>query len=171
MRFKYIFISALILIAGFACDNNLNTVTKLFPGSGFEKGWSWYGMPEAAEISVLKNYLGDGVRFLENERVSGVYELVYFWDNPADTSVSVTITELESESYAASLYKKLIQNLMLGSPADSSLVFSRQKYLIAFRPNIRTEATERAINFIADGITKKIDKVLNYTQDKRPPEK
>ncbi|MBN1894165.1 hypothetical protein JW906_06705 [bacterium] len=87
-----------------ACDTGLPGLDQLFPGPGFEKGWSWHGMPRHFTVQNLYEYINGEAELYHAYGFRELATLTYFWKHPEDTFFTVNIYDMGDSLNAFGIY-------------------------------------------------------------------
>lgn len=91
---RYLALIVLSLLFSFYCDKQDIGLDGIFPGPGFEHGWSWLGMPVHYTPDNLYEYIdGEAELYLAYDFVE-MATLTYFWGDEEDTSFVVDIYDM-----------------------------------------------------------------------------
>jgi len=81
------------------CDKgDADDIRILFPGPGFEKGWSWHTMPAELPFVKLEQCAeNNGIKLVDIEKAARVD---YFFGNSEDSIFSVIMCKMKNDSIA-----------------------------------------------------------------------
>ena len=95
--------AGLVLLAS-ACDPGVQGLDRLFPGPGFEKGWSWHGKPRHFSVQNLYEYIDGEAELYLAYGFRELATLTYFWKHPEDTFFTVNVYDMGDSLNAFGIY-------------------------------------------------------------------
>ena len=101
---KWILVLAFVILVFSACDRLEKGLDGLFPGPGFEKGWSWHRKPVHYLPDNLYEYIDGEAELYLSYGFQEMATLRYFWGNPDDTSFVVDVFDMGDSLNAFGLY-------------------------------------------------------------------
>jgi len=156
----------LLLILFSFCDTGKKTIIQLFPGPGFEKGWSWKDMPELGETEYLNNYLGEEAELYKAHGFKKMGTTTYFWGHVKDTSFVVDIYDMETAQNSFNIFSHWRQSDSViieigdeGIVTDTEIRFYSKHFVIRLTANVSSAKTRTAMEVIARQIP---DRIVNY---------
>src|SRR4030042_4975524 len=93
-----------VLLLACVCDPGLKGLDQLFPGPGFEKGWSWQGVPRHFTVQNLYEYIDGEAELYYAYGFRELATLTYFWKNPEDTFFTVNVYDMGDSLNAFGIY-------------------------------------------------------------------
>jgi len=152
-----------MLICVSACEKSQTGLDRLFPGPGFEKGWSWDGMPTHYTPDNLYEYIdGEAELYL----TYGFRELAtqtYFWGSADDTSFVVDIYDMGSPLNGFGLFSNYRQPgyhyESIGTEAivsDYGLRFFQGRYVVEIKTGNISDRLNKAVRTVAERISERI---------------
>ncbi|RKY77284.1 hypothetical protein DRQ07_08970 [candidate division KSB1 bacterium] len=160
MKRKYIvlLVSVSALVFLFCDKGDKSDLRTFFPGPGFEKGWSWYGLPELYSGEKIKN--DESLKkfgFAENLKEAA--KSTYFWGNADDSSFTVYLFKVASDSLSK-VFADLLENKKripeFEQKKDIKFWFYENKYIVIFETEADSPHIIKAIKIVTEKIKKKI---------------
>ena len=160
MRNRIFIILLFILCA--ACDTSKKRIEQIFPGPGFEKGWSWKGMPKTVKPEQLENSFQKESRIFTDRGLKEMAYVTYFWGSPKDTSFTVNIFNMGSEENSQAVFQKIAG--INQATADSTqfelpgkMVLIREPYVVILKSGNDSEKVRDGMRVIAKEVLERID--------------
>ena len=163
MRIKNIAVILVLLCA--ACDSDEKRIEQVFPGPGFEKGWSWKGMPEIIQPDDLADVYPEEAGIYMNQGLEETARVVYFWGSPEDTSFTATVFDLGSEENSAAVFEKLAEVNQV--KADSMqfetaerIILRNERYVAELTGSPDSDKVRRGMRIIAEQLIQRIEEQI-----------
>jgi hypothetical protein len=156
-----IFLSLFIV---FSCDKQHAGLDGIFPGPGFEHGWSWLGMPTHYTPDDLYEYIdGEAELYLAYDFVE-MATLTYFWGDAEDTSFVVDIYDMGTSLNGFGLYSSYRQPGYrfeeIGTEAvvsDYMIRFYQGRYVVEIRWENTSKRVTDAVRTVARQVSERIE--------------
>ncbi len=161
--FRRIYFLTIFSILMLCCESSQNGLDQLFPGPGFEKGWSWLGKPKNYIPENLYNYINGEAELYLSYGFQECATLTYFWGNPDDTSFVVDIYDMGTPINAFGLYSVYrhpgYQYEAIGTEAvvsDFGIKYYQGSYVIELKAGDSSEKTRQAMEAVAKQLSGRI---------------
>ena len=142
------------IIFTISCDNAEKGLSQRFPGPGFEKGWSWHGLPVKYNKETLSKYLNEEAELYKSNGFKECATLTYMWGK--DTTFVVDIYDMGETKNALKIfsyyreanfeYKTTGTGVII---SDSCIRFFQGRYLVNLKPGEKSDKTRNAVFTIA----------------------
>jgi len=153
--FRCLFCFSIVLQFCF-CEKPVTGVLALFPGPGFEKGWSWYGMPETVERDSLAEQFFARCYSGKTPSFRQLGNAVYYRGSVKDTAFTVIIGEL-SPSYDADPALQAGFSVNADSTGSNEICFIEGSYAVYLRSNNESSRIQKAMRTVAVLIAERIE--------------
>jgi len=157
-------LSVIVFVAVFTfCDKgDKYDLRTLFPGPGFEKGWSWIDMPvEYNHEQITAGKAGDKALKFRDE-IEKVGKAVYIWGSHIDSSFSVIIYKVKNDSIAKVLSDSVAfgeTKFNFGDDNEHTILsLVNKQYIIVIKPRSKSKHIMSAIKIVAEKINGNINK-------------
>ena len=161
---RFFYLSFLCFVLIFSCDNAEKGLDQLFPGPGFEKGWSWHGMPKHYSPENLIETIDGRAELCLSYGFRELAALTYFWGSVDDTSFTVNIYDMGTPLNGFGLYSNYQQQKYeyeeIGTEAvisDFELRFYQGKYVVEIKAGDDSKKVGAAIRTVARKISERIE--------------
>lgn len=158
------FSSFVLFVFVLSCENPQKGLDQLFPGPGFEKGWSWFGMPTHYSPEDLYDYIDGEAELYLSYGFKELATLTYFWGSADDTFFVVDIYDMGTSLNGFGLYSNYrhpgYRFEDIGTEAivsDLGIKFYQGRYVVELRTGDGSGKTEKAIRVVAQKISERID--------------
>lgn len=152
-----------LLSFGLSCEQTKAGLDQLFPGPGFEKGWSWHGKPKHYSPQNLYVYINGEAELYLAYDFKELASLTYFWGSPEDTFITVDIYDMGTPLNAFGLYCSYrypgYAYEKIGAEAfvsDFGLKFLKDRLVIEIKTSDESEKCRKAGRTIALQIASRI---------------
>ncbi|MFH1943375.1 MAG: DUF6599 family protein [bacterium] len=152
------------VVLSFSCEHPQKGLDQLFPGPGFEKGWSWHGMPKHYSAGNLYEYIDGEAELYLKYGFQEMATMTYFWGSVDDTSFIVDIYDMGTPLDAFGLYSNYRRPgytfEKIGTEAivsEYGLRFFQGRYVVEFKIGSDSERIRRAVRAVAERVSKKIE--------------
>ena len=160
---KLSLIGLALLICVSACEKSQTGLDRLFPGPGFEKGWSWDGMPKHYTPDNLYEYINGEAELYLTYGFRELATLTYFWGSADETSFVVDIYDMGSSLNGFGLFSNYRQPgyhyESIGTEAivsDYGLRFFRGRYVVEIKTGDISDRLNKAVRTVAERISERI---------------
>ena len=154
-------LAAIVLLA--SCEPSTKGLDLLFPGPGFEKGWSWQNKPKHYVPENLYEYINGEAELYLSYHFKELATLTYFWGSPEDTFVTVDIYDMGTPIDGFGLYSTYrypgYAFEAIGSEAFGSefgLKFLKGRYVVDLKGSDESEKVQNAVRVLAARIAERI---------------
>ncbi len=153
------------VLFGFAlsCENPQKGLDQLFPGPGFEKGWSWFEMPTHYNPEDLYDYIDGEAELYLSYGFKELATLTYFWRSVDDTFLVVDIYDMGTSLNGFGLYSVYRHPEYkfedIGTEAivsDFGIKFYQGRYVVELKAGNDSEKTSHAVRVVAQKISERI---------------
>ena len=161
----------LLFIILFACDPGEKGLDQLFPGPGFEKGWSWHGMPKHHFSENLYEIINGEAELYLTFGFKELARLTYFWGTPEDTFFTVDIYDMQKSVNASAIYngfkhpshqfEDIGVEIMISS---YNMKFHKGPYFVNINGSDDSEKMFRGMKTVSE-------KIVEYIERQSEPEK
>ncbi len=152
-----------MLIFVSACEKSQTGLDRLFPGPGFEKGWSWDGMLTHYFPDNLYEYIDGEAELYLTYGFQELATLTYFWGNADDTSFVVDIYDMGDPLNGFGLFSNYRQPgyhyKSIGTEAivsDYGLRFFQGRYVVEIKTGNISDRLNKAVHTVAERISERI---------------
>jgi hypothetical protein len=146
-----------------ACDTAKPGMDQLFPGAGFEKGWSWQGKPKHYLPQNLYEYIDGEAELYLSYDFKELASLTYFWGSPADTFFTVDIYDMGTPVNAFGLYSSFrypgYQYEKIGTEgfvSEFGLKFLKGRYVVEIKSSDESGKCRKAVRTVAGTLAERI---------------
>ena len=168
---KYFLIPFAMLLCLIACDSGQKGLSQLFPGPGFQKGWSWYGLPQKiSKEKILEITDISGDLFLHYGFQQGA-ACTYFFGRKDQMAFTVMVMKMGNPLNAFGIYtqQRGVQSKAdtIGTEAfisDSMIRFSQGSYYVELRTEHPSDDLAKAMFTVALSLEKRIDEESSYPE-------
>jgi hypothetical protein len=147
-----------------SCFVRQKGMDKLFPSSGFEKGWKWEGKPKHYFPQNLYEYIDGEAELYISYGFKELATLLYYWGSPEDTFFVVDIYDMGSPLNAFGLYSNFrhpeYQFHDIGAEGFVSaygMKFYKGNYLVDIKVGDFSEKCRRAVWIAAKEVDRRIE--------------
>ncbi len=161
---RYSIALILILFLLFSCESPEKGLDQLFPGPGFEKGWSWEGMPKHYSPDTLYEYINGEAELYLTYGFKELAMLNYFYGDSEDSAFVVEIYEMGSAVNAFGLYSNYrrpgYQYSQIGTEAvvsNYSIRFLQGRYVVDLKAADDSDHIRQAMRMVAIKLSDRID--------------
>ncbi len=160
---KIFYFSFVSIILFLSCEKPQTGLDQLFPGPGFEKGWSWFKMPVHYNPDNLYEYIDGEAELYLSYDFKELATLTYFWGNVDDTSFVVDIYDMGTPLSAFGLYSNYrypdYNYEKIGTEAtvsDFSIKFYQGKYVVELKAGAASNKIKNAMRTVAQKVSERI---------------
>jgi len=160
---KFFYFSFVFIVLFLFCEKPQSGLDQLFPGPGFEKGWSWFKMVVHYNPDNLYEYIDGEAELYLSYDFKELATLTYFWGNVDDTSFVVDIYDMGTPLSAFGLYSNYrypdYNYEKIGTEAvvsDFSIKFYQGKYVVELKAGAASNKIKNAMLTVAKKISERI---------------
>ena len=160
-KLLYLLLGSIILFL--FCQKPQTGLDQLFPGPGFEKGWSWFKMPVHYNPNNLYEYIDGEAELYLSYGFKELATLTYFWGSVDDTSFVVDIYDMGTPLSAFGVYSNYrhpnYHYEKIGTEAvvsDFGIKFYQGRYLVELKAGVLSDKIKKAMLTVAQKISKRI---------------
>ncbi|MCD6117849.1 hypothetical protein J7K93_12600 [bacterium] len=162
-RNRILFVIIALASVSLFCDKgDKNDLRTLFPGPGFEKGWSWDNMPVEYKHSEIAAGRAGEIEQRLSAKIDKMGKAVYCWGSNIDSSFTVTIYKSGNDSIAEMLSDSILIDNPEYNIKDSSEIkiysFLNKQYLVIINTASKTEHIMSAVKTVADKLNENLNK-------------
>jgi hypothetical protein len=163
---KYIlipFIFIMLIFIYIGCDSGEPGLSQLFPGPGFQKGWSWYGFPQKISREEIAELTDSSAGLFQEYGFENSAACTYFFGRKKEKAFTVMIMKMKDSLSAFGIYTRLrgVQSRVdtIGTEAfrtDSLIRFCQGAYYIELKTDRPAEDVTEAMRGVANSLEKRI---------------
>jgi hypothetical protein len=146
-----------------SCEQPRAGLDQLFPGAGFEKGWSWHGKPKIYSPQNLYEYIDGEAELYLSYDFKELATLIYFWGSSEDTFFTVDVYDMGTPLNAFGLYSSYrypgYQYEKIGTESfvsDFGLKFFQGRFVVEIKSSDESEKCGKAVRVVAGLVADRI---------------
>lgn len=152
-----------------ACESPEKGLDQLFPGPGFEKGWSWEGMPKHYTPDTIHEHMKEGAELYLTNGIKELVSLKYFYGDKVDSAFVIDVYDMGSNIHAFGLYSSYRHPESHYEPigteaiiSDSTIQFFQGQFFINAMTDSDSDRIRNAMKIVSIQLASRIDQPADY---------